>query len=52
MAKAIEEIGLPYRKAKNMFKIPRSVLERHYKKKDIKRQGRQLALKSVLKTPC
>ena len=27
-----------------MFKIPQSVLERHYKKKDIKRQGGQLAL--------
>ena len=51
MAKAIE-IGLPYRKAENMFKIPQSVLERHYKKKDIKRQGGQLALKSILKTPC
>ena len=35
MAKAIE-IGLPYRKAENMFKIPQSVLERHYKKKDMK----------------
>ena len=49
MAKAIE-IGIPYRKAENMFKIPKSVLERHYKK-DIKRQGGQLALDSVLKTP-
>ena len=43
MAKAIEK-GLPYRKAENMFKIPRSVLERHYKEKDIKRQRGQLAL--------
>ena len=51
MAKAIE-IGLPYRKAENMFKIPPSVLERHYKKKDIKRQKGHLALESVLKTPC
>ena len=51
MAKAIE-IGLLHRKAKITFKIPRSVLERHYKKKDIKRQGGQLVLKSVLKTPC
>ena len=42
MAKAIE--GLPNRKAENMFKIPRSVLERHYKRKDIKQQGGQLAL--------
>ena len=51
MAKAIE-IGLLYRKAENMFKIPQSVLERHYKKKRIKRQGGQLALESVLKTLC
>ena len=51
MAKAIE-IGLLYRKAENMFRIPQSVLERHYKKKRIKRQGGQLALESVLKTPC
>ena len=42
-AKAIEK-GLPSRKAENMFKIPQSVLERHYKKKDIKRQEGQLAL--------
>ena len=45
MAKAIE-IGLPYRKAENMFKIPLIVLERHYKKKDIKRQEGQLALEA------
>ena len=51
MAKAIE-IGLLYRKAENMFRISQSVLERHYKKKRIKRQGGQLALESVLKTPC
>ena len=46
MTKTIEAIekGLPYRKAENMFKIPPSVLERHYNKKDIKRQGGQLAL--------
>ena len=51
MAKA-KEIGLLYRKAENMFKIPQSVLERHYKKKYIKRQGGQLALENVLKTLC
>ena len=51
MAKAIE-IGLLYRKAENMFRISQSVLKRHYKKKRIKRQGGQLTLESVLKTPC
>ena len=47
-AKAIEK-RLPYRKAENMFKIPQSVLERHYKKKDIKQQEGQLALGKQLK---
>ena len=44
MVKVIEAIekGLAYRKAENMFKIPQSVLERHYKKKNIKRQRGQL----------
>ena len=43
MARAIEK-RLPNGKAETMFKIPQSVLERHYKKKDIKQQGGQLAL--------
>ena len=44
MVKVIEAIekGLADRKAENMFKIPQSMLERHYKKKNIKRQRGQL----------
>ena len=34
-----------------MFKIPRSVLERQYKKEDIKRQEGQLALGERLENP-
>ena len=48
MAKAIEK-GLPHKKAENMFKISRSVSERHYKKKISSDKEGSLSWESNLK---